>query len=101
MFRRKCSTIGYNVRKFLVKIMDVFTLNKYFFVFSPYKAKITYYCLNNTVPMLEQVIQNRYVFWQREFGEKKSAYTPRVAQTIRRKGYEFENNNKYAEGLGG
>ena len=44
------------------------------FIISPCVVNILCRYSNTSVPTLEQVIQNRYVFWQREFGETRLHY---------------------------
>ena len=55
------------VKKVVNKLVFVQTM----FIISPCVVNIPCRYSDTSVPTLEQAIQNRFVFWQREFGETK------------------------------
>ena len=60
------------VKKVVNKLVFVQTI----FIISPCVVNIPCRYSDTSVPTLEQAIQNRFVFWQREFGETKVCIMP-------------------------
>ena len=87
MRRGKYDTASYNVITFLEKIVKNFVLDKHLFIVCPCVVSLSC-CYCNAVAMKMAVrvprISECFTFWKREFGWKKSAYTPRVVQTIKK-----------------